>query len=134
MPVGPGQLAYVSGRVRTEGLLNHSANMKVFYMDETGQRVAEKVVNQEGIYRSTGWIRFVEFRPLPEEIAFLQVAFWAYPNGRQPSREAGHVYFGDLRIETGPLSSKSNSGSPAADAHPQEIGIKPQGGGHGLSP
>lgn len=110
LPVPPEQLAYVSGLIRTEDLLNHSANMKVYYLDKSGTRIGESVVNQEGIYRTTDWIRFVEFQPLPETVAYFQAAFWVYPNGRRPSEKPGTVYFGDFRVETGGPATESNSG------------------------
>lgn len=101
IPVGREGLVYYSAVLRAERLLNHSINLKTFLLDRSGERIAEKVVNQEGIYRDTGPVRFVDFQPVPPRVAAYQIAFWVYPNGRRPSTAAGTVRFGDVRIETG---------------------------------
>lgn len=111
VPVPSDPMVYLSGLIRTRELLNHSANMKVYYFDREGNPIGESVVNQEGIYRTTDWIRFVEFQPLPEQVGYYQAMFWVYPNGSRPSSLPGSVYFGDLRIETGDPGAESKSGN-----------------------
>lgn len=109
LPAPPERVVYLSALLRTRDLLNHSANMKVYYLDAAGERVGETVVNQEGIYRTTDWVRFVEFQPVPEGVAYVQALFWVYPNSRRPASTTGEAYFGDLRLETGGRSAESGS-------------------------
>jgi hypothetical protein len=97
-PVEPKGLVYASALLRTEGLENHSINLRAYFFDADGQKIGEKAVNQEGITRTTKWVRFVEFQPVTDEVASFRIALWAYPNGRQPSPEPGRLFFGDLRV------------------------------------
>lgn len=101
LPLAARNWAYLSAQLRAENLMNHSINLRVTWLDKMGEPLGETVVNQEGIYRSTDWIRFVAFHRVPDVVGAAQLALWAYPNGRQPSPDSGRVFFGDVRIEAG---------------------------------
>lgn len=112
LPLAAPGWVYLSAQLRAENLLNHSINLRVSYLDADGNSLGEKIVNQEGVYRTTDWVRLVEFQPVPGIVRSVRLAFWAYPNGRQPSPEPGRVFFGDVRIESGA------PGVPLRDAGP----------------
>ena len=93
------RIVYYSTMLKTEKLLNHSINLRTIYLDSMHNPIGGSVVNQEGLTGTTNWIRFVEFEPAPAEAAYYCIVFWAYPNGRRPSRESGLAYFAAPRIE-----------------------------------
>ncbi len=98
-PVGPARLGYFSARLRAENLINHSINMRARYLDAEGRPVGEAIVSGSGLTATTDWVRFVEFRPVPEGVAAVQPILWVYPNGRRPSPADGRLYFTGLQLE-----------------------------------
>mgnify|MGYP006277602977 CR=1 FL=1 len=101
-PVKPGGFVYLSARLKAENLNNHSANMKIVYIDENKQPVGQQVINADGITGDTRWVRQLCLRPVPSNARAAAIIFWVYRNSRAYAQSAGYVWLEGIRFETPP--------------------------------
>ncbi|MCX6999248.1 MAG: hypothetical protein NT106_02970, partial [Candidatus Sumerlaeota bacterium] len=98
-PVRAGNFLYFSTWVKVEKLDNHSANMRVVYLNRQNQAVGMHILNADGLTGTTEWVRQVYFREVPQGAEQAAVLFWVYGNSRQFSEGTGNLYFDRIRFE-----------------------------------
>ena len=98
-PVRAGNFLYFSTWVKVERLDNHSANMRVVYLNRQNQAVGMHILNADGLTGATEWVRQVYFREVPRGAEQAVVLFWVYGNSRKFSEGTGNLYFDRIRFE-----------------------------------
>lgn len=98
-PVQAGNLLYFSTWMKVEHLNNHSANMKVVYLDKNNQPISMNIMNAEGLTGETGWVRQVYFRGVPNGAERAVILFWVYGNSIRVSTGSGTLWFAPIRFE-----------------------------------
>ena len=101
-PVKPGYYVYFSTWLKVERLSNHTANMRVVYLDKNNQTVGMNIVNADGITGTEDWVRQVYLSPAPPGASRAVILFWVYPNSRRYGRKPGFVTFDRIKMETLP--------------------------------
>lgn len=93
------KLFYWSVKLKTEDLINHSANACMYYFNQQHQVIKVDWSAIEGINKTTDWIRHIYFRSSPPQAKYAAIGFAIYPNSNRPSAKGGYVYIADFRQE-----------------------------------
>ncbi len=93
------KLFYWSVKLKTEDLLNHSANALMYYFNQQRQIIKIDWSSIEGINKTTDWIRHIYFHYPPPQAKYALIGFAIYPNSNRPSAKGGYVYIADFRQE-----------------------------------
>lgn len=102
------RFVYWSAQIQAENLQNHSANLSMIYVDQSGEPItAPTPVNAQGITGSTPFVTFVDFEAAPKDAVAYVPMVWIYLNGKRTSSEEGMIHVKDWRIYRGVLRSEA---------------------------
>ncbi|MCX7766384.1 MAG: hypothetical protein N2246_06745, partial [Candidatus Sumerlaeia bacterium] len=93
------KLFYWSVKLKTEDLINHSANACMYYFNKQHQIIKIDWCAIEGITKTTDWIRHIYFHYPPPDAKYAAIGFNIYENSNRPSAEGGYVYIADFRLD-----------------------------------
>lgn len=91
-------IIHYSALLRAENLMNHSVNLRTHFFDRQGRELGSSIVNQEGIYYTTGRVRFVELERAGPQVESYRIVLWCYPNSTRKSDEPGRIYMAEVEV------------------------------------